>query len=166
MNQNGSSIQPRWHVLQTKPYQEVRALEKLRSRQYNCFLPLHRSKKVRPGMHGVVGEPLFSRYLFIQLTHAEREALEVQRMDGVSRLLKLNNRFAGVPDSIVSALLNHLQPWDDTDVLGDRSGVISAMESLHDLPDGEARALALIELICKTQSRTIAPAPVPVAVAA
>jgi transcriptional antiterminator RfaH len=165
MNPSGSLIQPRWYVLQTKPFQEVRALEKLRGQQYNCFLPLCRNKKVRPGTHGVVGEPLFSRYLFIQLAHAE-QALDVQRIDGVSRVLKLNNRFASMPDNLVSALLNHLHPWDDARVLGDRSGIIPAMESLHELPDGEARALALIELICKTQSKTIMPAPAPVAAVA
>lgn len=111
-------------------------------------------------MPGIVGEPLFSRYLFIQLGHVESEAWDVQRMDGVSRLLKLNNRFATVPDAIISALLNlnPLQAREQVEGFVQRSGVFSVLDGLHDLPDGEARALALIEMICQPKDTVVAPA--------
>jgi transcriptional antiterminator RfaH len=145
-------------LLQTKPYQEARALESLRSHQYTCFLPVHRCKKVRPGIQGLIGEPLFSRYLFVQLGHVESEVGELQRLNGVSRLLKLNNRFATVPDAIISALLN-LNPLHSREQGGNfvqRPSTLSAFDSLHDLPDGEARALALIEMICQPKSIVVA----------
>jgi transcriptional antiterminator RfaH len=149
----------RWHLLQTKPYQEARTLETLRSHQYICFLPIHRCKKVRSGIQELIGEPLFSRYLFVQLGHVESEAAELQRLNGVSRLFKLNNRFATVPDAVISALLNlnPLQSREQTGNFVQRPGMLSALDSLHDLPDGEARALALIEMICQPKSTVVAP---------
>lgn len=160
MTQARSMSQSRWYLLQTKPYQEARALETLRSHQYACFLPIHRSKKVLSGTQGIIGEPLFSRYLFIQLSHVENEAGDVQRLDGVSRLLMVNNRFATVSDAIISALLNlnPLQAREQVDGFVQRPCVFSALDGLHGLPDGEARALTLIEMICQPKNTLVAPA--------
>ncbi|HBA65302.1 MAG TPA: transcription/translation regulatory transformer protein RfaH, partial [Methylococcaceae bacterium] len=56
-----------WHVIHTKPKQEKRALENLQKQDFECFLPTCSIEKIRRGRITVSLEPLFPRYLFINL---------------------------------------------------------------------------------------------------
>jgi len=56
-----------WYVVHTKPRQEARALENLQNQGFNCFLPTMQVQKLRNQKVQTITEPMFSRYLFIQL---------------------------------------------------------------------------------------------------
>ena len=56
-----------WYVVHTKPRQETRALENLQNQGFECFLPTMEVEKLRNQRVMRVVEPMFSRYMFIQL---------------------------------------------------------------------------------------------------
>jgi hypothetical protein len=60
-------INAAWYVVHTKPRQETRALENLQNQGFECFLPTMEIEKLRNQRVMRVVEPMFSRYMFIQL---------------------------------------------------------------------------------------------------
>ena len=62
-----------WYAVHTKPKQENRALENLQNQGFECFLPLLEVEKIRRGKVQKVVEPMFSRYLFIQLNETSQK---------------------------------------------------------------------------------------------
>jgi len=56
-----------WYVIHTKPKQELRAAQNLELQGYNIFLPTVPVQKLLKHIVHIIHEPLFARYLFIQL---------------------------------------------------------------------------------------------------
>ena len=56
-----------WYLVHTKPRQEKCALDNLQRQGYQCYLPTRPSEKLRQRLLTLADEPLFPRYLFIQL---------------------------------------------------------------------------------------------------
>lgn len=56
-----------WYLIHTKPRQEKCALENLERQGYACYLPMLPTEKLRQRILTIGEEPLFPRYLFIQL---------------------------------------------------------------------------------------------------
>lgn len=136
MNQSSmSQAQPRWYVLQTKPQQEARVRDALHRQHYNCVLPM---------LPGSADEPLFPRYIFVQLANVDSDAAAVRRIAGVTGLLKLDQECAPVHDSIVATLDNTLA---NTAML--RAGPFALLNDVHEIPCGIERALELIETVCR-----------------
>ena len=57
----------KWYLLASKPREEKRARINLEQQGYTTYLPLVQRASRRGGKHSVRIEPLFPRYLFIQL---------------------------------------------------------------------------------------------------
>ena len=65
-----------WYAVQTRPRHEKKVAEEVRIRDFEGFLPLHRSR--RRWKNGVVADvelPLFPCYLFVKLSLCERVRL-------------------------------------------------------------------------------------------
>jgi len=144
MNQTAASCQPNWYVVQTKPRQEFRALEQLRNQNYTCFLPTLKVEKIRQKKVDVVIEPLFSRYLFIQLDTVASNWATLRSTRSVSKLLEFGSRVATISDSIIEALRNGRE-------VAIKPGPSAGLEEVYQMPDGDARALVLIEIISQPQ---------------
>lgn len=153
--------QTHWYVVQTKPHQEFRALEHLRNQNYDCYLPTLQVTKPRRGKKMSVIEPMFSRYLFIRLDNVNTDWSPIRNTRGVSNMVAFGERFATLPDDYVSALKSISQPVS-TNMLaaGDRvtitAGPFAGLHGLYQLPDGEARAFILIELMRQPQKISFA----------
>jgi transcriptional antiterminator RfaH len=144
-----------WYVVQTKPRQEFRALEQLRNQNYICFLPTLPSEKIRRGRLEESAEPLFARYLFIRLDAAGNWA-PIRSTRGVSRMVAFGNRFATLPDACIDALRNPPEAlrrrlFSPGDRVLITDGPFAGLEGIYQAPDGEARALILIELMSQPQ---------------
>jgi len=145
-----------WHLVQTKPRQEFRALLQLQNQGFACFLPTMLIEKVIRGKLTSCTEPLFSRYMFIYLSHDVHNWSSIRSTRGVSRLVAFGDRFATLPDICIEALqcAQHAAPQRLFE-LGDRiivtHGPFSGLEGIYQMPDGEARALVLIELMNQPQ---------------
>ena len=92
-----------WYVIHTKPKQEARALLNLSNQGYECFLPRHKKQVVRRAAVVTQVEPLFSRYLFIQLdTNLSGKSWgPIRSTLGVSKLVVFGNEPARVESGLI-----------------------------------------------------------------
>ena len=147
-----------WYLVHTKPRQEARALENLQRQQYPCLLPMLRAERIRQRRVTVVDEPLFPRYLFIQLTDDVNWA-PIRSTLGVSNLVRFGSTVAKLPESVVQALQREQLERSRQDPArplfcpGQKvqitAGPFAGLQAIFDMPDGDARAMVLIELLSK-----------------
>lgn len=145
-------FQASWYVVQTKPHQEFRALEQLQNQDYDCYLPTLQITKPRRGKLMPVIVPLFSRYLFIRLDAVNADWGPIRSTRGVSSMVAFGERFATLPDKYVSALQDMAQRSSSHSFASGeqgamKAGAFSVLHELYQLPDGQSRAFALIELM-------------------
>lgn len=146
-----------WYLVQTKSKQEFRALEQLENQGYECFLPtMHLEKLVRGSVRKCV-EPLFSRYLFIRLDSSSGDWTPIRSTRGVSRLVSFGARLATLPEDCVDALrkgqeIVHRPLFEPGERVTITSGAFAGLDGIYQMPDGEARALVLIELLNQPHS--------------
>ena len=156
-----------WYVIHTKPRQEQRALLNLQQQGYSCYLPLLAIEKLRHGALTVVHEPLFSRYLFIELDTSQAGPSwgPIRSTLGVSRLVT----FGMEPATISAELIEQLRTFNQTarstpermfrqgDLVQIKYGPFAGVEGIYQLDDGDRRAMVLIELLSKASSLAISP---------
>lgn len=145
-----------WYVVHTKPRQEARALENLQNQGFTCFLPTMQVQKLRNQRVQVVTEPMFSRYLFIQLDDENQNWGPIRSTLGVSKLVSFGPQPAKVPPELVAFLQDAppetlermFAPGDTVQVA---AGPLQGLEGKYIAHDGETRAFVLIELMGQPQ---------------
>ncbi|MEO8417812.1 MAG: transcription/translation regulatory transformer protein RfaH, partial [Methylophilaceae bacterium] len=130
-----------WYLLQTKPRQEFRALEQLENQQYTCFVPTLNVEKIRRGKLEIVIEPLFSRYLFIQLDTVASNWVPLRSTRGVSKLVEFGGRFATLSDTVIDALRqapqrDHAPLFEAGEKVTIQSGPFAGLEGIYQMSDG------------------------------
>ncbi|MDO8275209.1 MAG: transcription/translation regulatory transformer protein RfaH [Serpentinimonas sp.] len=148
-----------WYLVHTKPRKELCALEHLERQGFGCYLPLLRSEKLRRASLQPCDEPLFPRYLFIQLglDLQARSWGPIRSTVGVSRLVAFGSEPAKVPDALIDQLLRQeavlrgqvvplFQPGQRVRVT---QGPFAGLEGVFQIAEGERRVLVLIEMLCK-----------------
>ena len=148
-----------WYVVHTKPKQESRALVNLERQGFSCFLPTIPKKRVRGKAFEVVQEPLFSRYLFIELdtTLSGKSWAPIRSTLGVSKLVTFGTEPARVNPSLIEVLKEQEQNLAQTpisqyqpgDIVQIKEGPFKGIEAVYQMDDGEMRAMVLIELLQK-----------------
>jgi transcriptional antiterminator RfaH len=156
-----------WYLIYTKPRQEKSALQNLEQQGYQCYLPLLPKEKLRQGVVALTDEPLFPRYLFINLAQdfMAKSWSPIRSTKGVSRLV----RFGAEPARVDDALIEHLRSHETsvTEVPerlfrpGERvlltEGPFAGIEGIYQMPDGDRRVMVLIELMSKPVAIYMAP---------
>ena len=150
-----------WYVVHTKPRQEARALENLENQGFSCFLPMVQVQKVRHQRVQVVMEPMFSRYLFIQLNDQNQNWGPIRSTMGVSKLVSFGPQPAKVPAEFIAflqeapaeALERMFAPGDQVLVA---SGPLQGLEGKYLAHDGETRAFVLVDLLGQPQKLRMA----------
>jgi transcriptional antiterminator RfaH len=148
-----------WYVVHTKPKQESRALVNLERQGFPCFLPTIPKKRVRGKAFEMVQEPLFSRYLFIELdtTLSGKSWAPIRSTLGVSKLVTFGTEPARVNPSLIEVLKEQEQNLAQTpisqyqpgDIVKIKEGPFKGIEAVYQMDDGEMRAMVLIELLQK-----------------
>lgn len=156
-----------WYLIHTKPRQEERAQLNLRQQGYTCYLPLLATEKLRQGALTVVQEPLFSRYLFIELDtcQAGKSWGPIRSTLGVSRLVTFGAEPARVSAELIEALRSNSDPADRAprrlfargDLVQIKDGPFAGLEGVYQMDDGDRRAMLLIEILNKPSRLAIAP---------
>ena len=150
-----------WYVVHTKPRQEGRALENLQNQGFTCFLPTMQVQKLRNQRVQVVTEPMFSRYLFIQLDDQSQNWGPIRSTLGVSKLVSFGPQPAKVPPEFV-AFLREAPPetlermFAPGDTVQVAAGPLQGLEGKYLAHDGETRAFVLIELLGQPQKIAMA----------
>jgi transcriptional antiterminator RfaH len=150
-----------WYLIYTKPRQEKSALQNLEQQGYQCYLPLLPKEKLRQGALALTGEPLFPRYLFINLAQDQdfmaKSWSPIRSTKGVSRLVW----FGAEPAKIDDALVDLLRAYEASAIgdperlykVGERvqltEGPFAGIEGIYQIADGDRRVMVLIELMSK-----------------
>jgi len=150
-----------WYVVHTKPRQENRALENLQNQGFNCFLPTMQVQKLRNQKVQTITEPMFSRYLFIQLDDQTQNWGPIRSTLGVSKLVSFGPQPAKVPhefiaflhEAPVETIERMFAPDDNVQVV---SGPFKGLEGKYMAHDGETRAFVLVELLGQPQKLRMA----------
>lgn len=153
MSSSINSAPPGWYVVQTKPRQEFRAEEHLLNQGLRCVLPTLRAEKIHRGRRVLITEPLFARYLFVELDGETRNWGAIRSTRGVSRLVT----FGGVPGKLPPGWIDLFQcdtpPIKSLFEAGQRvvvtQGAFCGLEGIYQMPDGESRAIVLLELLSR-----------------
>jgi transcriptional antiterminator RfaH len=143
-----------WYAIHSKPRQEERALENLERQGFQAWLPMITVEKVRRGKLTQVVEPMFSRYLFIRLDTEQTNWSPIRSTLGVSKLVSFGNRPAVINDELIDLLRQ--MPAREPERLFEAgqqvkfvSGPLRGLEGIYQQPDGEVRALVLVDLLSK-----------------
>jgi transcriptional antiterminator RfaH len=150
-----------WYVVHTKPRQETRALENLQNQGFNCFLPIIQVQKVRNQKVQTITEPMFSRYLFIQLDDTTQNWGPIRSTLGVSKLVSFGHQPAKVPSEFIAflreappeTLERMFAPGDSVQIA---SGPLQGLEGQYLAHDGETRAFVLVDLLGQPQKLRMA----------
>jgi len=157
-----------WYLIHTKPRQEKIALENLERQGYRCYLPLYRKEKLRQRVLTVSNEPLFPRYLFINLGDSETDQSwrPIRSTKGVSRMVAFGNEPAKVDDALIDllkqqeeSLQGQLEPlFKPGELVKITEGPFAGIEGIYQMSDGEQRVMVLIEMLSKQVAMRVDPA--------
>jgi transcriptional antiterminator RfaH len=150
-----------WYVVHTKPRQEARALENLQNQGFTCFLPTMQVQKLRNQKVQTITEPMFSRYLFIQLDDTTQNWGPSRSTLGVSKLVSFGPLPAKVPPEFIAflkeappeALERMFAPGDAIQVA---SGPLQGLQGQYIAHNGETRAYVLVDLLGQPQKLRMA----------
>jgi transcriptional antiterminator RfaH len=159
---------PKWRAVYCKPRQEARAHLHLLNQDYHAYLPQVRTRKRLRGRDRSVVEPMFPRYLFIQLEDFAEDFGPIRSTRGVVGLVKLGDEVPTVPDALVTELrqrqdgdgaidltaFDRLKPNDPVEIT---AGPFAGYQGIFDADNGEQRAIVLLELL-NAQRRVEVPA--------
>ena len=158
---------PDWYLIHTKPRQERIALLNLEQQGFACYMPMMALEKVLRGVIGVADEPLFPRYIFIQLATemSSKSWSPIRSTRGVNRLVSFGNQPAKVDEHLVQALRAHEKKLNEAPrrwlEAGESvllvEGAFAGVEGIFQMTDPEGRALVLIEMMCKPVQIKITP---------
>lgn len=101
---NNISAGPAWYLIYTKPQQERVAKDNLERQGYEIYLPMLQ-KRIRKGRsYHYRNDPIFPRYLFIQLSEQLDDWGPIRSTIGVTHLVKFGNQPAALPDELITQL--------------------------------------------------------------
>lgn len=156
-----------WYLIHSKPRQERVALDNLERQLYPCYLPVLRIEKIRRGVLTVTEEPLFTRYLFVQLDTDSnaRSWAPIHSTRGVARLVRFGAEPARVSDALIAALREQEAQAVDPKPMFESgqpvriaAGPFAGLEGIFQMTDGQLRAMVLIEMLSRPVSVPVDPA--------
>jgi transcription antitermination factor NusG len=97
---------PRWHVVYVRPHHEKMIAQRLQEEQIDVFLPLRSTLKQWSDRKKKVTEPLFSCYLFVNITL--REYYKILNVPGVIKYVCFEGKAATIPEIQIQTIKNLL----------------------------------------------------------
>lgn len=94
----------RWYVAQTHPHAETKASLHLRRQGFDVYLPRYLKQRRHARRVEKIAAPLFPSYLFVTIDMATQRWLSIDSTFGVTRLVRVGDRPASLPRSVIDAL--------------------------------------------------------------
>ena len=154
-----------WYVIHTKPRQEFRAQENLQNQGFEVYLPTISKEVIRSKSLEAKPEPLFARYLFIQLDQLHSNWFPIRSTRGVHQMLRfgMNTDPVKVPNELLELIKEQAKSFGQTtqkifesneQVMiqeGPMKGLSGSFQEIQQQASGEIRAMVLIDLLGKLQ---------------
>ncbi len=152
----------KWYVVYTKPSQEVVAEESLRRQGYTTYLPRLKQPRRHRGKWKEIIEPLFSRYLFIQISLGTDNISPIRSTRGVIGIVRFSSEPVAVSNTIIDALMQKTDLRTGTIISnqplfkkGDKvtilDGPLARLEGIYQAANGQKRAIILIDILGQSQ---------------
>jgi transcriptional antiterminator RfaH len=149
-----------WYLIRTKPRQEQIALQNLMRQGFFCYLPMLTREKLVKGKLDLIDEPLFPRYLFIQLDvgASAKSWSPIRSTRGVTELVSFGVEPAKVEDGLIAELKIREQEarehprgfFTPGEQLRITQGPFANVDAIFQIADGSSRVRVLIEFMNKT----------------
>ncbi len=147
-----------WYAVQTKPRQEDTAERNLQQQSFQTYLPKIRVRKLRRDKWTKAVEPLFPRYLFIQVDAEQTSLAPVRSTLGVAALVRFGHVLKPVPDSVIDYLKqtenpethqHHADDWPHQpgDAVAILEGPFAGFKGIFKAASADERAMVLIDLL-------------------
>lgn len=150
-----TAIDPaRWYLIQTKPRQELRALEHLQRQQFECYQPLTASLG-RP-------EALFPGYLFIHMDQVHDNWYPIRSTRGVARIVTFGAQPVPVHNELIEQIRQRLASpvlhgvFTRGETVRIKTGNFGDVEAIFLSLDGAERAVILLNLL-QRQHKVVLP---------
>ena len=154
-----------WYLLMTKPKQEALAQTHLENQGYKVFCPVMRIVKSLRGKQQSSMEPLFPRYLFIELDDINQDWSPIRSTKGVLQMVRFGRNWAKVDIEIVESLRQReamLEQSQQNQTLfkpGEKlrvtSGPFYGLEAEFERMDQDQRVVALMNVLGQSQALTL-----------
>lgn len=155
MNKQASDTRG-WYLIYTKPRAEQLAQENLQRQQFTTYLPLVKETRRHRGKYVSCIEPMFPRYLFIQLNCTTDNWAPIRSTLGVASIV----RFGTYPMQVPESLLETLQQNEDENgnqstvekefQSGDRiriiEGAMAGLEGIFESKTSKERVMVLMNI--------------------
>lgn len=144
-----------WYLLYTKPRQEAVAMEHLSNQNYHAYLPQITVEKRKKGQYQAVVEPMFPRYIFIQLDQHTDNWGPIRSTRGVAGMVRFGGEPAKVPDDLIACLQQaqaqtHVEDLAPTFVTGDvvkvMAGPFAGYEAVFSAEKSDERVIILLNI--------------------
>jgi transcriptional antiterminator RfaH len=148
-----------WFVVHCKPREDARALEHLQRQSFVCYAPKLRVERLRQNRRITVQEPMFPRYVFVQLDEVNDNWHRIRSTRGVAQLVHCHERLLPIDDRIIEGIRARLTV-DQPDVpyleAGERvvitDGPFSDVEAIFLANDGKERVILLLNILHREQT--------------
>ena len=152
-----------WYLVQSKPRNELRALENLVRQGYETYLPLMEVERLQRGKLLKKMEPLFPRYLFLHLEEGNDNWGPIRSTMGVAGLVRFGQAYAVVSNEVMEAVRERTQDIKKSlfaagDAIRVVSGPLLGLEGVFEIADGEQRSFVLLEFMQKQQRVSVSTA--------
>jgi len=145
-----------WYLIYTKPRAEKLAQDNLQRQEFTTYLPLIQETHRYRGKYVSRIEPMFPRYLFIQLNCTTDNWSPIRSTLGVSSIV----RFGAYPMQVPESLLDALQEREDENGIqsvsekefqsGDRiriiEGAMAGLEGIYESKTSKERVIVLLNI--------------------
>ena len=144
-----------WYLVMSHPREERKAEENLKAQGLTVLLPRYAKERLYRGRRVVREEPLFPRYLFVELNWSQGQGSTIRSTRGVSALVRFGLHPAKVPRVWINylkaqeALRNQsieplFRPGDKVRIV---EGAYQGLEGIYERPLGEDRVEVLLRLM-------------------
>lgn len=152
-----------WYLVQSKPRNEMRALENLVRQGYETYLPLIEVERLQRGKLLKKMEPLFPRYLFLQLEEGNDNWGPIRSTLGVAGMVRFGQMYAMVSDEVIDVVRERTQEVRKSlfaagETIRVVSGPLLGLEGVFEIADGEQRSFVLLEFMQKQQRVSVSTA--------
>lgn len=148
-----------WYLAASKPKQEFRAIEHLKSQQIKCFCPMANVERLLRGKKVIKQEALFPGYLFINLLVEDPNWHKVRSTRGIRDWIRFAGQVAKIPNTLVETLMDSsidsenpivISRFEKGQSLRILTGPFAGLKAVFDKDDGELRSMILVEFLGQT----------------
>lgn len=147
-----------WSAVFAKPRQEALAKDHLGRQGFRTYLPMLKQPKRRRGRWVEIVEPLFPRYLFVELELGAQDISPIRSTLGVVSLVSFGQRPAAAPKGFVESLMAaevpdcgycfaRAQPFQKGEQVRVAAGPLAGVEAIFLEPAGEGRVALMLTLL-------------------